>query len=652
MSSMANVIYYKCLLTSTYLSIDASVFFMLLGALLIRDDALVGTTWSLVLDIILGFIVMSSFAVALVLFGDILINKRAVDAPNSTTFLSSGKDDEEEEEDDLDCSVYDNDDAIKVGSIDEIVRRELAASKDAMLLHMNNPDVAFSERKGNGENPFIAGLSTSKNAMPMRGHDPFFGEGKDSDLYPYHSQYSPYNTNTAPIPTIAHRQGDDPYLHGMAPHLIGSHSVSPSGGYHSRYYPTDLRPVSMGHPRVTLDDDDEMMSASGVEAFAIWNTLDDAPSSAMSRMKTAFSATRESPSGSNPTSRSNSSARGNPRAGTNRPSADRNKSQQPRGGKSRTQPGTPSSPVNNGSTINFPWTMLSRTQPNTPLHQEVDSTIPTVAVHTPADYLRSSVVRPHPKVVVDDDDDMMSPSGVEALAIWDTLDDANISNRSASDAPLGGAKSTTAFSATRGSPSGSNPTAGTSRPSGDRNKLQQTRDGQSRTQPGAPTSPSPINFPWINRLSSTQPNSPNVNGKPTASTLLVGSIGNSSNKVYASNDVMMSRSQDFLSGLLRHQPHSSGSPFDLESKGEVSELDGIDEEYDAVAAADLDINNNSNSKSNSNSNEVFRYDEEQNDMMSVNSVEEELSEKPPEKIKTILSENDLLVLLDKMKKEI
>ena len=482
MSSMANVIYYKCLLTSTYLSIDASVFFMLLGALLIRDDALVGTTWSLVLDIILGFIVMSSFAVALVLFGDILINKRAVDAPNSTTFLSPEKDDEEDEVEE-DCIIYDNDD----GNI-EIVRRELA--------------------------------------------------------------------------------------------------------------------------------------------------------------------TRESPSGSNPS------------AATNRPSADRNKTQQPRGGKSHTQPGTPTSSVNNGSTIN----LLSRTQPNTPLHHEVDSTIPTVAVHTPADYLRSSVVRPHPKVViddvVDDDDEMMSPSGVEALAIWDTLDDVNISNRSASDAPLGGAKSTTAFSAIRGSPSGSNPTsrrnpnargnptAGTSRPSTDRNKTQQPRERISRTQPGTPTSPSPINFPWINRLSSTQPNSPNVNGKPTASTLLVGSIGNSSNKVYASNDVMMSRSQDFLSGLLRHQPHSSGSPFDLESKGEVSELDGIDEEYDAVAAADLDINNNSNSKSNSNSNEVFRYDEEQNDMMSVNSVEEELSEKPPEKIKTILSENDLLVLLDKMKKEI
>ena len=567
---------------------------MLLGALLIRDDALVGKTWSLVLDIILGFILMSSFAVAIVLFGDIVLNKSAKDAPISTTFISSLKDDDDDDKssEDDDVNVYDDDgDDTSVQDVDEQVRRGLGIiPKNELLLHMNTPDMAFSEGKDSGENHYLPSFAAATgHTIPIGSQSYVAKEG----LNPFANHQVPYNANTASTSAFAHRQEDDHYrqlddhyMHAMAPHMMASSSVSSSGDYFSEHYLHDhARPVSFGHPRLTVDDDDDILSPSGVEALAIWDTLDSSTSTKTARSKSKFSANRAVPSEFSPYAGIGRNVQ------SDRTIEHLNNSQQ---SQSRSQPSTPlpsDKPINNnGSALHFPWTMMSRSHPNTPLHRAIPpATNPSTLEHSPADYLRSSMIRSHPKVVVDDDDEMISPSGAEALAIWDTLDDANAPTR-------GSVKSM--FSASRASSESNSQADISNRMDRRGDPSQQPGEGQTYIQPRTPFSPSPTNFSglrsrWMDRLSNSQSNSPNPTGRPTASDILVGANrGGNSNKVYASNDSAVSDSQDMLSGLLRHQRgsgiNSATASFDLESKGDVSEvesLDGYDDLYGGAVAA-------------------------------------------------------------------
>ena len=56
------------------------VFFLLLAALLIREDAVVGSVWSTAMDVVLGFVVLSSLGVGVLFLLDIMVNKTVVAA--------------------------------------------------------------------------------------------------------------------------------------------------------------------------------------------------------------------------------------------------------------------------------------------------------------------------------------------------------------------------------------------------------------------------------------------------------------------------------------------------------------------------------------------------------------------------------------------
>ena len=124
------------------------------------------------------------------------------------------------------------------------------------------------------------------------------------------------------------------------------------------------------------------------------------------------------------------------------------------------------------------------------------------------------------------------------------------------------------------------------------------------------------------------------------------------NKILMGNFITNSTivdTQDLLSGLLRQQRSttSGGTPFDLESKGDVSEVesfDGLDDGQDVASKLD-----------NNSSNDVLRYGGDlEDDRMSDVSVHD-VERRPERKTSMELSEkekNDLVALMHKMNNEI